>query len=153
MELEHSSSYDPDHMLCQEMRRGPRDSDQRPRMQGGQSNYGAEDRAREEEDMPREIRKARQRIQIETAQRDRMRETEEQNRRDVEAYNAFIPQKKVFTSRPLLSHAPILRQSFPSNPCVAPTHYPAMMDSLAGIKVSMDDRPEVTTTGSTVAAI
>ena len=61
-------------------------TDQRPPMQGASSGYGADDRARQEEE-------ARQRI--ETAQRDRMREIEEQNRRDMEAYNASIPQKKV----------------------------------------------------------
>lgn len=64
----------------------PSPTDQRPPMQGASSGYGADDRARQEEE-------ARQRI--ETAQRDRMREIEEQNRRDMEAYNASIPQKKV----------------------------------------------------------
>ncbi|KUI60353.1 Serine/threonine-protein kinase CLA4 [Cytospora mali] len=63
----------------------PRQSptDQRPPMQTG---YGADDKARREEE-------ARQRM--EQAQADRMREIEEQNRRDMEAYNASIPQKKV----------------------------------------------------------
>lgn len=46
---------------------------------------GYDDRARREEE-------ARQRM--EAAQAERMREIEEQNRRDMEAYNAAIPQKK-----------------------------------------------------------
>ncbi|KAK7703926.1 Protein kinase [Diaporthe eres] len=60
----------------------PSPTDQRPPMQGASSGYGADDRARQEQE-------ARQRI--ENAQR----EIEEQNRRDMEAYNASIPQKKV----------------------------------------------------------
>lgn len=56
-------------------------TEQRPPVQ-----TGYDDRARREEE-------ARQRM--ETAQAERMREIEEQNRRDMEAYNASIPQKKV----------------------------------------------------------
>lgn len=59
----------------------PSPTDQRPPMQGGSSGY--DDRARQEEALQK----------IEMAQRDRARELEEQNRRDME-YNASIPQKK-----------------------------------------------------------
>ncbi|KAJ9152027.1 Non-specific serine/threonine protein kinase [Pleurostoma richardsiae] len=58
---------------------------QRNQMQSMAPNYVTNDRAREED---------RQR-QAEAAQRERMREIEEQNRRDLEAYNASIPSKKV----------------------------------------------------------
>ncbi|ROV89282.1 hypothetical protein VSDG_09065 [Cytospora chrysosperma] len=63
----------------QSQRQSP--TEQRPPMQ-----TGYDDRARREEE-------ARQRM--EAAQAERMREIEEQNRRDMEAYNASLPQKKV----------------------------------------------------------
>lgn len=55
----------------------PSPTDQRPPMQSSQSGYGAEDRYRQEEEARRREREA------------------EQNRLDMEAYNASIPQKKV----------------------------------------------------------
>ncbi|ROW17652.1 hypothetical protein VPNG_00953 [Cytospora leucostoma] len=63
----------------QSQRQSP--TDQRPPVQAGY-----DDRARREDE-------ARQRM--EAAQAERMREIEDQNRRDMEAYNASIPQKKV----------------------------------------------------------
>lgn len=56
----------------------PAPSDQRPPMQASPSSYGADDRYRQEEEAWR-----------------RAQDIEEQNRRDMEAYNAAIPQKKV----------------------------------------------------------
>lgn len=67
--------------LSQGQGQRPSPTDQRPPMQSGY-----DDRARREDE-------ARQRM--EAAQAERMREIEEQNRRDMEAYNASIPQKKV----------------------------------------------------------
>lgn len=58
--------------------RRPSAPDQRPPMQQSLSGYGSDDRYRQEEETRR-----------------RMQEIEEQNRRDMEAYNAAIPQKKV----------------------------------------------------------
>lgn len=55
----------------------PSPTDQRPPMQSSQSGYGVDDRYRQEEE-------ARRRAQ-----------EQEQNRMDMEAYNASIPQKKV----------------------------------------------------------
>lgn len=55
----------------------PSPSDQRPPLQSTPSGYGAEDRYRQEEDARRREREA------------------EQNRLDMEAYNASIPQKKI----------------------------------------------------------
>lgn len=56
-------------------------ADQRPPMQSSQSNYGAEDRYRQQQDNYR--------------QEEERRRQEEQNRLEQEAYNASIPQKKV----------------------------------------------------------
>lgn len=55
----------------------PSPTEQRPPMQSSQSGYGAEDRYRQEEEARRREREA------------------EQNRLDMETYNASIPQKKV----------------------------------------------------------
>lgn len=64
--------------ISQQQARRPSAADQRPPLQQSSSGYGGDDRYRQEEETRR-----------------RMQEIEEQNRRDMEAYNAAIPQKKV----------------------------------------------------------
>lgn len=70
-------SSTPSQQSIQQPRR-PSAAESRPPLQQQASGYGSDDRYRQEEDTRR-----------------RMQEIEDQNRRDMEAYNAAIPQKKV----------------------------------------------------------